>query len=85
MFKPSNPNLEYLAGKNIKSFRPFAPFDSILCDFLQDTSSELINRPESKKYPDIMAFAFLALLVGAVFFTAYLGGTLVWTHGVGTP
>ena len=32
-----------------------------------------------------MAFAFLALLVGAVFFTAYLGGTLVWTHGVGTP
>ena len=34
---------------------------------------------------DIMAFAFLALLVGAVFFTAYLGGTLVWTHGVGTP
>ena len=55
---PSNPNLEYLAGKNIKSFRPFAPFDSILCDFLQDTSSELINRPESRKYPDIMAFAF---------------------------
>ena len=48
---PSNPNLEYLAGKNIKSFRPFAPFDSILCDFLQDTSSELINRPESRKYP----------------------------------
>ena len=34
---------------------------------------------------DIMAIANLALLVGAVFFTAYLAGTLVWTHGVGTP
>ncbi len=32
---------------------------------------------------DIIAFAFLFLLVCAVFFTAYLGGTLVWSHGVG--
>ena len=34
---------------------------------------------------DIMIFAFLLILVCAVFFTAYLGGTLVWTHGVGIP
>ena len=47
-----------LAGSNIKSFRPFAPFDSILCEFLQDLSSELTKRRESKTYPDIMAFGF---------------------------
>ena len=34
---------------------------------------------------DILAFAFLALLVSAVSFTAYLGGQLVWVHGVGIP
>ena len=34
---------------------------------------------------DRLMFAFLFLLVGFVFFTAYLGGTLVWIHGVGTP
>ena len=34
---------------------------------------------------DRLMFAFLFLLVGFVFFTAYLGGTLVWVHGVGTP
>jgi hypothetical protein len=55
---PSSPNLVFLAGSNIKSFRPLVPFDSILCEFLQDISSELINSPESRKYPDIMGFAF---------------------------
>ena len=34
---------------------------------------------------DILALAFLTLLVGIVSFTAYLGGQLVWVHGVGTP
>ena len=34
---------------------------------------------------DILALAFLVLLVGMVSFTAYLGGQLVWVHGVGTP
>jgi len=34
---------------------------------------------------DKLAFAFLFLLVGTVFFTAYLGGQLVWIHGVGSP
>jgi len=34
---------------------------------------------------DILALAFLVLLVGIVFFTALLGGQLVWIHGVGTP
>ena len=37
------------------------------------------------KRVDKLMFAFLFLLVGFVFFTAYLGGTLVWVHGVGTP
>ena len=34
---------------------------------------------------DILALAFLTLLVSMVSFTAYLGGQLVWVHGVGTP
>ncbi|MBC8346417.1 MAG: DUF2231 domain-containing protein [Candidatus Marinimicrobia bacterium] len=34
---------------------------------------------------DILAFAFLFLLVGIVTFSAYLGGQLVWVHGVGLP
>ena len=55
---PNDPNLVILAGSKIKSFRPFVPFDSILREFLIDLSSELINRPESRTYPDIMAFAF---------------------------
>ena len=55
---PSNPNLVFLAGSKIKSFRPLVPFDSISCEFLQDISSELIKSPESRKYPDIMGFAF---------------------------
>jgi uncharacterized membrane protein len=34
---------------------------------------------------DSLAFAFLLLLVTIVSFTSYLGGQLVWVHGVGTP
>ena len=34
---------------------------------------------------DKLAMAFLVLLVMIVSFTAYLGGQLVWVHGVGTP
>ena len=55
---PNDPNLIFLAGSIIKSFRPFAPFDLILREFLQDLSYNLINRKESRIYPDIMAFAF---------------------------
>ena len=55
---PINPNLNILAGGIIESFRPFVPFETILREFLQDLSYNLINRKESKIYPDIMAFAF---------------------------
>ena len=43
MYLPSNSNLEILAGRNFKSFSPFAPFEPILCEFLHDVSKELIN------------------------------------------
>ena len=58
MYLPSNSNLKLLAGKNFKSFIPFAPFEPILCEFLHDISNLLINSVESKSYPDIMTFAF---------------------------
>ena len=34
---------------------------------------------------DKLAFAFLFILTCCVFFTAYLGGQLVWVYGVGIP
>ncbi len=34
---------------------------------------------------DVLALAFLILLVIIVSFTAFLGGQLVWVHGVRTP
>ena len=37
------------------------------------------------KRMDKLAFAFLFILTCCVFFTAYLGGQLVWIYGVGTP
>jgi len=58
MYMPNDPSLFFLAGSRIKSFHPFVPFDPILCEFLMDLSSKLIKRPESRTYPDIMAFAF---------------------------
>jgi hypothetical protein len=55
---PSNTNLEFLAGSKINSYSPFPPFDPILCEFLHDISTVLINSVESKRYPDLMTFAF---------------------------
>ena len=53
-----NDNVTYLAGDRIKSTRPFAPYDELLCEFLNDLSAELRSYEESLIYPDIMAFAF---------------------------
>ena len=53
-----NDNVTYLAGDRIKSTRPFAPYDELLCEFLNDISLELRSCDESSAYPDVMAFAF---------------------------
>ena len=51
-------NVTYLAGVKNVSTRPFEPYDNLLCEFLNDLSSELRSLEESSAYPDVMAFAF---------------------------
>lgn len=51
-------NVTYLAGDRIVATRPFAPYDELLCEFLNDLSVELRSCGESAAYPDIMTFAF---------------------------
>lgn len=51
-------NVTYLAGGKIEAARPFAPYDKLQCEFLNDLSAELRSCGESAAYPDIMAFAF---------------------------
>lgn len=51
-------NVTYLVGGKAVSARPFAPYDALLCEFLDDLSAELRSSKEAKAYPDIMAFAF---------------------------
>ena len=53
-----NNNITYLAGDRIVATRPFAPYDELLCEFLNDFSAELRSCGESAAYPDIMTFAF---------------------------
>lgn len=51
-------NVIYLIGGKDISIRPLAPYDALLCEFLESFSSELHSSKEVKAYPDIMAFAF---------------------------
>jgi len=51
-------NVTYLAGGKIVATRPFAPYDELLCEFLNDLSVELRSCDESSAYSDVMAFAF---------------------------
>lgn len=51
-------NVTYLAGSKAISTRPFAPYNWLLCGFLDNLSSELRSSKEARPYPDIMAFAF---------------------------
>ncbi len=51
-------NIEVLIGTQPDLIKPLMPFDDQCCDFLADLSSILNVLPESKTYPEIMAFAF---------------------------
>lgn len=51
-------NVTYLVGDKTVSTRPFAPYEVLLCEFLNNLSSELRSCKEAAEYPDIMAFAF---------------------------
>ena len=51
-------NVACLAGEKIVGTRPFVPYDELLCEFLNDLSTELRSSGESSVYTDVMAFAF---------------------------
>ncbi len=51
-------SIHYLLGDNKLSIRPLIPYDPLLCNFLEELSSELRSSPETARYPDIIAFAF---------------------------
>ena len=53
-----NDNVTYLAGVKNVSTCPFVPYDDLLCEFLNDLSSDLRSSEESSAFPDVMAFAF---------------------------
>lgn len=53
-----NDNVTYLVGDKTISTRPLAPYQVLVCEFLNNLSSELRSDKEAAAYPDIMAFAF---------------------------
>jgi len=51
-------NITYLVGSSAISTKPLKPYDDLTCDFLDSLSRELLASPETKKYPDVLTFAF---------------------------
>ena len=51
-------DVAYLVGDKNISGRPFRPYHTLLCEFMNDLSSELRSCKYAAAYPDIMTFAF---------------------------
>ena len=51
-------NLSYLIDGKISTYQVFQPYDPVLCDFSDTLSKTLRSLKETKKYPDILTFAF---------------------------
>ena len=51
-------NITYLVGDKMVSPRPLIPYDPLVCEFLDDLSSNLRASKAADDYPDIMALAF---------------------------
>jgi len=51
-------DITYLVGDKAPIACPLLPYEALLCEFLDDLSSELRSSREAAAYPDIMAFAF---------------------------
>ena len=50
--------VKLLAGTSAVSVAPTTPFNELVCEFLKELSSILINHTEIKNYSDVMSFAF---------------------------
>jgi len=61
---PLNSNqIKYLIGdakiiRDMETISVYEPFDDQVIDYLEIVSKILLNNPESKKYPDVITFAF---------------------------
>lgn len=56
---PMNKNsIRYLVGSEILDVRPLLIYSDLVCSFLDDLSKELRGDSETKKFPDILTFAF---------------------------
>lgn len=51
-------NVTYLVGDETILSKPLVPYEELLCEFLNDLSSELLKSEEAAAYPDVMTFAF---------------------------
>jgi hypothetical protein len=50
--------VHYLLGGEIEATSLFVPYDNLLCDFLNDLSSQLRKSEDAGGYPDVLTFAF---------------------------
>ena len=48
----------YFAGREDVKVFPREPFDSLVCDFLEEVSKEVLKDVTLKTYPDVVSFAF---------------------------
>jgi hypothetical protein len=53
-----NDKVGYLVGSKTVKMQPLVPYHDLLCEFLNDLSSDLRSSQEAAAYPDIMTFAF---------------------------
>ncbi len=55
-------NISILCGKenfeNLPYLKKLAPFDNIICDFFAQLSAEILKKPESRQFPDVVTFGF---------------------------
>ena len=58
MFKLQKNEIEYLVGNNFIENIICSPFDKDICDFLSDSSKNLVNNSEAKKHTDLVSLSF---------------------------
>lgn len=60
MLPGADKRIQYLVGGSdgFKDFRPFVPFDELICDFLNSLSAVLLADQSARICPDVISFAY---------------------------
>ncbi len=60
MLLEADKRIQYLVGGSGggKDFRPFVPFNELICDFLNSLSAVLLADQSARVYPDVISFAY---------------------------